>query len=688
MPTFYKRVSKVAAMATLVSYLAFEVCYGLSVLPASQNPLVKRIVLQAIMEKATIHYAMTDEDTRLLEYNGSPYIMLSTGEYLARPGAHFLDLLNFILRKETSILMTAMARDDRAHYEQIAALVRGTFPGPDGQRLPDEAVGEIVGKGFAWYILLNGDLGEGHGYVYRYEIPPEEKAFVSAFSAMVRDHSDIFKQDSPFFDTETRRGIIKRAVDAPEYGITLYRVPDVRQKIWSAGREGYLVAGKKFIAKREAEGIVFECADAYAEIVAGILFDLNVKADRLAEDPDAILIDAFKRNDIKRILELGCGRCDLLAALQPLAKEAGCSLSGVDRNIRPSAGIVARRVANANVVLKSTEITDFESDEGFDLVIASGVMSLNGTYPAGKKGMDLEGLRTACANAGTIARKAVTLLSHNPQAAFITNSYRTVLMAYQGTLAEFADVVIWDTARSADFSAIYNGITGTYGKAMWAKINEQSARFTLLTRKESFYKEHTEEMLDDVLRRDMREKRTYTIKYDTARLSHSQGSLIEEYCRLLERHAERTGSPVEVKLRPFNSGAGGKESLIAVYCAGENFTGEGHVDIDKGVDPAHYLLRLSIMLNIAFAASNIPAGAAGDQALTPRAFDIKYGHIVRFIERQYRIFTGKSLGLPQDVSGIVAAIQRVNMELPPIYKLPLKLIEEYNERAQLTLRNA
>jgi len=78
----------------------------------------------------------------------------------------------------------------------------------------------------------------------------------------------------------------------------------------------------------------------------------------------------------------------------------------------------------------------------------------------------------------------------------------------------------------------------------------------------------------DCLRAKDIEQRRYKIKFDASKLSNSQIEVIQNYAKLLKA---RTHS--EVVLRPFSGANGSKESLIAVYCTGNNFKGEGHVDV-------------------------------------------------------------------------------------------------------------
>lgn len=174
--------------------------------------------------------------------------------------------------------------------------------------------------------------------------------------------------------------------------------------------------------------------------------------------------------------------------------------------------------------------------------------------------------------------------------------------------------------------------------------------------------------------------RIYEIRYDISRLSASQVKVIEEYARALQVRAQR---PDNIKARPFRGGAEAKEPLITVRCTGTNFKGEGSVDVlvQKG-ELKDYRLRITGMINIALAASNIPDNLTKEQIAV-------YGDVVRVIKNQYRAIVGKELAVsdesPED---FLKAIRRIVLDLPASDRISIEGIEEYNRAMQQTLAAA
>lgn len=170
---------------------------------------------------------------------------------------------------------------------------------------------------------------------------------------------------------------------------------------------------------------------------------------------------------------------------------------------------------------------------------------------------------------------------------------------------------------------------------------------------------------------------SYEVKYDTSRLSQAQIDIVETYIDLLQT------PNLKIKPRPFSSAKGSKESLIAVYCTGKDFEGEGHVDIDIPEGSIHnYLLKIIGMVNIAFAASNIPSNAKEEELKT------SYGPIISFIKNQYKDILGIEIIIPKNVVDALKTLQYIVLILPKAYRVPLKQIEEYNKLAKKALISA
>ncbi len=183
-------------------------------------------------------------------------------------------------------------------------------------------------------------------------------------------------------------------------------------------------------------------------------------------------------------------------------------------------------------------------------------------------------------------------------------------------------------------------------------------------------------LLTDLLYAQLHEDRTYEIKYDTSRLSQSQIDIIETYIDLLRK---RVSNPDNIKARPVSSVNGSKESLIAVYCTGKDFKGEGHVDVSipEG-ELQDYLLRIIGMMNMALASSNIPDTLSQEDVY-------KYRPLLSYIRNQYKAVLGDELAMPDSPADILKVIRNIILGLPKSMRMNLDQIEEYNRLSQQAL---
>lgn len=186
-------------------------------------------------------------------------------------------------------------------------------------------------------------------------------------------------------------------------------------------------------------------------------------------------------------------------------------------------------------------------------------------------------------------------------------------------------------------------------------------------------------LLTDLLYDQLHEDRFYEIKYDTSRLTVSQIEIVEEYVRLLQL---RSSNPNSIKLRPFSSAQGSKESLIAVYCTGKDFKGEGHVDVTiPDGELKEYLLRVAGMVNIALASSSIPDNLSREEV-------DKYRPIMSYIKNQYKTILGEELAIPDNPEDILKVIRRIVLGLPKSLRMNTDQIEEFNRLAKTALTAA
>ncbi|MFA5255816.1 MAG: hypothetical protein WC419_03865, partial [Candidatus Omnitrophota bacterium] len=186
-------------------------------------------------------------------------------------------------------------------------------------------------------------------------------------------------------------------------------------------------------------------------------------------------------------------------------------------------------------------------------------------------------------------------------------------------------------------------------------------------------------LLSDLAYAWLHEDRIYEVKYDTSRLSASQIDIVEEYIKLLK---SRSSDPDNIRSRPFSSTQGSSESLIAVYCSGKDFKGEGHVDVSiQEGELRGYLLRITGMINIALASSNVPDNLSKEDV-------DKYRPILSYISNQYRVILGEGLAIPDSPEDILKVIRRIVLGLPKVVHTNFEQIEEYNRLAKEALVTA
>jgi uridine kinase len=181
--------------------------------------------------------------------------------------------------------------------------------------------------------------------------------------------------------------------------------------------------------------------------------------------------------------------------------------------------------------------------------------------------------------------------------------------------------------------------------------------------------EPTVVLKNDVIKDHLEDKRSYRIRYDTARLSLSQQKIIETYASLMGK---------EIKLNPYTGGEGTREPLVTVFAEGtDGFKGEASVEVKVPEGSiGEYFLRITGILNIAMAASNLKTGkGAGESAETEN------GPILGFIREQYREITGRD----PDADGVMRDVFLMRIELPKSYKMNTAEIEEFNELASRAL---
>lgn len=93
----------------------------------------------------------------------------------------------------------------------------------------------------------------------------------------------------------------------------------------------------------------------------------------------------------------------------------------------------------------------------------------------------------------------------------------------------------------------------------------------------------------------------------------------------------------------------------------------------------NHSVRIIGMLNIAFAASNMPNNIVEGKVE-------EYLHIINFIQSQYKAITGKELMLPESIRGVLEVIRVI--KLPKPKKMNLDEVDRLNKLAIQILRAA
>jgi len=174
------------------------------------------------------------------------------------------------------------------------------------------------------------------------------------------------------------------------------------------------------------------------------------------------------------------------------------------------------------------------------------------------------------------------------------------------------------------------------------------------------------------------ENKYYRVRYDEDKLKeyarqsgiddesrYTPEALLKEYVDILKM---RLGGNDRIEIKPFSGKRTRGQSLVSVTAySSKDMTdsskfGEGHVNMDFNLKGQ--TLRIIGMLNIAFAASNIPHETASRDLY-------KYESLISFIKRQYKEITGK------DFDEVTSITDLQLIDLPPAAPVPLEKIEDY-----------
>jgi len=247
---------------------------------------------------------------------------------------------------------------------------------------------------------------------------------------------------------------------------------------------------REFRKKREREFIFYD--KNYDEIVYGMIRHLRIDP-RAGDDPDVLLSGAFKRHGIKRILEIGCYDGAFLAAFAEIASEVDCQLVGVDRKLNVALGVHESIFLQDHITLIERDVRNYRDPQGFDLIIAAGVMSLGGAVPSEHR-LNLRELPVLTLvriihSAHQIAKHAVSLLSNHPRAALFANTVASALMLRREQVEGFADINWWqraqrDSLETMSQHSFWRGqMAADEDLSIWEAIWRQAATFVCLQKK-------------------------------------------------------------------------------------------------------------------------------------------------------------------------------------------------------------
>ncbi|MCM8783190.1 MAG: class I SAM-dependent methyltransferase [Candidatus Omnitrophica bacterium] len=163
------------------------------------------------------------------------------------------------------------------------------------------------------------------------------------------------------------------------------------------------------------------------------------RGELLSSDLRTAFIQLFKYHGIRSILDLGCGRGNFLFMLQPLAKEAGIELVGVDLELSQDVKEKMSRLGIEFYEGDSEDLSELVGRRKFDIIVAAGVLG------QAQISLSKENLSQAQKQSTHIALAAVDALSSNPYAVFITASIFSFLFLERSKLEEMGiRIVYWN----------------------------------------------------------------------------------------------------------------------------------------------------------------------------------------------------------------------------------------------------
>ena len=177
-------VKKILSIVLLTAFLANACCYGLATLPASENPRAKCEIM-ASLARRIVRYAESPEALKLLKFNKTPCLLLSSGFYLVtkETAEDDLKLLLAINHEDIEALMQIIARQNPHRYQIIKETILENFLYDRKSELSENLyVNHLVATAFQWLLLVK------EGVIAEKQIPDEQKSFIGKAEKIIKKH--------------------------------------------------------------------------------------------------------------------------------------------------------------------------------------------------------------------------------------------------------------------------------------------------------------------------------------------------------------------------------------------------------------------------------------------------------------------------------------------------------------------
>lgn len=162
----------------------------------------------------------------------------------------------------------------------------------------------------------------------------------------------------------------------------------------------------------------------------------------LSDDPEERLVELFKQNNIKHILEVGTsGNNKFAIILNSIIKQVDGSVSIIDL---ADDNAQVRKLGITTVQGDARKTKEYFNGKKFDLILNSGVLSRGGVGAMGDTAnIDID---IVFNNAMDLLHGLIDSLSDNQKAAVVANGIRSHLVLLRTRVSENFDIELWDNA--------------------------------------------------------------------------------------------------------------------------------------------------------------------------------------------------------------------------------------------------